>query len=703
MRLLQLSLESGEHAALDLHPLLSVVQGLDDRARDRLVRTVAAIAAGAEPPCAGMAEAHGVMLPLDEANIALLDLRTEADPIVRRGDLPGAVDDGSESSVEAPEDPVDDLLRTAPDGLHPELDAARRHLHDTREALRVLREMSDDTARRLTEAAEERRRLSDAVASVSLGDDRVESDVDEVAVLEADLDALDAGIAELTALDLEPVRVLLDAIENPEPQQDVPHPAAQALAAEIVRLHGEVAELEARMESEGRGPVTALARLDAARTEAPAAELALTRPPVSSDDEEELRQAHEVVLDAEQKASGFRSRSGQRKLAAALSVQQEILDRVGYPTWSAYVMGASLMGVDEQAKVRLERAEGELAAAEQAWEHISAALDDDPDHHALLDELEDVEVEAIAVLLETGAPVPEEREDLEPALRALTAPANSASEDDLVATLSHSLHNLGLQVEPSQPERVLVTAHALLEEFAGVPARVEELTAERRRLESQLADARSRAEAKAWEDLEAAVDRPATERIAELEAELVAARAAEEDLAEALEAARRSWRPPPWPSGPPAAAPVPPVWPCSRTRPRPPTTTPTGSGPRSTPRRSSSTSWPACRRSVRSPTPVRCRWCSSTPSGASPTRPSSTCSTPSPACRRRRRSCSSPTTPSSRPGPSSRASSGPRSSASPPSTSERRAAAGARPTHGNGVSGWAYDRGTSRIEEAPCP
>jgi hypothetical protein len=535
MRLLQLSLESGEHAALDLHPLLSVVQGLDERARDRLVRTVAAIAAGAEPPCAGMAEAHGVMLPLDEANMALLDLRTEADPIVRRGDLPGAVGDGSESSADPSDDPVDDLLRIAPEGLHPELDAARRHHHDTREALRVLREMSDDTARLLTEAAEERRRLSDAIASASLGEDRVESDVDEVAALEVDLAALDAGIAELTALDLEPVRVLLDALENPEPQQDVPHPAAQALAAEIVRLHGEVGDLEARMEAEGRGPVTALARLDAARAEAHVAELALTRPPVSSDDEEELRQAHEVVLDAERKASGFRSRSGQRKLATALAVQQEILDRVGYPTWSAYVMGASLMGVDEQAKARLERAEAELAAAEEAWEHISAVLDEDPDHHALLDQLEDVEVQAIGVLIECRAQVPDEREDLEPALRELTVPAHSASEDDLLATLAHSLHNLGLQVDPSQPERILVTAHALLEEFAGVPARVEELTAERRRLEAQLADARSRAEAKAWEDLEAAVDRPATDRIAEIEAELVAARAAEEDLAEALE------------------------------------------------------------------------------------------------------------------------------------------------------------------------
>jgi hypothetical protein len=536
MRLLQLSLEPGERSALDLHPLLSVVQGLDERARDRLVRTVQAVAAGAEPPCTGMAEAHGVLLPLDEANLALLDLRTEADPIVRRVDLPGAVGDGDESVVDPSDDPVDDLLRSAPEGAHPELDAARRHHHDTREALRVLREMAEETARLLDESADERRRLSDVMATVSVGVDPTQSDVDEVAALESELAALAAGIAELTALDLEPVRVLLDAIERPEPVQEVPHPAAQALAAEIVRLHGEVAALEARMEAEGRGPVTALARLDTARAEAVTAEASLVRPPVSTDDEAALRAAHEEVLDAERKASGFRSRSGQRKLAAALGLQQEILDRVGFPTWSAYIMGASLMGVDAGAKARLEAAELELSAAEEAWTRISAALEADPDHHALLDQLEEVEVNAISVLLESGASVPDEREDLEHSLRALRAPAQSATEDDLVATLAHSLHNLGLQVEPSQPERVLVTAHALLEEFAGVPARVEELTAERRRLESKLADARSRAEAKAWEDLEAAVDRPATERIAEIEAELAATRAAEEDLVEALEA-----------------------------------------------------------------------------------------------------------------------------------------------------------------------
>ena len=301
----------------------------------------------------------------------------------------------------ASEDPVDDLLRNAPEGVHPELDAARRHHHDTREALRVLREMSDDTARLLTEAAEERRRLSDAIASVSLGDDTVESDVDEVAALEADLAALDAGIAELTALDLEPVRVLLDAIENPEPaagRARTPPPRPWPPRSSASTARSPTSRPAWRPRAAARSPPSPASTPPAPRPIA--AELALTRPPVSSDDEEELRQAHEVVLEAERKASGFRSRSGQRKLATALAVQQEILDRVGYPTWSAYVMGASLMGVDEQAKARLERAEAELAAAEEAWEHISAALDDDPDHHALLDQLEDVEVQAIAVLLE---------------------------------------------------------------------------------------------------------------------------------------------------------------------------------------------------------------------------------------------------------------------------------------------------------------
>jgi hypothetical protein len=539
MRLLQLSLEPGERAPLDLHPALSVVQGLDGRARDRLVRTVEALASGEAPPCPGLAEAHGVMLPLDEPNVDLLELRTDADPVVRRADLPGAVADpsaGAPVSGTGPDrDPVDELLRDTADGVHTELDAARRHHRDTREALEVLRDAADATARELADASERRRALTDAISGAA-----VESTSavvgDSVEALERDLRALDAGIAELAALDIEPVRVLVEAIEEPGPVAEVPSPEAQALADEFVRLHHEVAALEERMEAEGRGPGSALRRLDAARLEARVAEEAMTRQPVSSEDEAALREAHEAVLDAERKASGIRSRSGQRKLAQALARQQEILDRVGFPTWSAYVMGASLMGVDQEAKDRLAAAERELAGAEEAWARISAELEADPDHHALLDQLEEVEVRAVGLLLRHGAPVPDERDDLERCLRDLRQPVDADADGELVATLVHQLRGLGLQVDPDDPARALAAAHLLLEECAGVPERLEELANERRRLEARLVEARNRAEARAWEVLEAAVEQPADERLAEMEESLSTAREAEQALVEALEA-----------------------------------------------------------------------------------------------------------------------------------------------------------------------
>jgi hypothetical protein len=544
MRLLQLSLGTDDGAMVDLHPLLSVVQGLDERTRDRLVATVAAIGAGTTPPCQGVVEAHGVMLPLDEANLSLLDMGRGNEAVVRRTDLPGALPEGAELGSADPSggaeaaDPVAVVLDTTPEGEHPELDAARRHLHHTSEALRVLREVADGNARALAEAIEERRHVAEALAALQDGNEQVQASgpVAELAALENDLAAVEAGIAELHELNIEPVRVLVEAITNPAPADLVPSPQALELADEIVRLLGEVAALEARMEAEGRGPGSALARLDAAREEARQAEESLVRPPVSSADEDALRDAHEEVLQAEQRASGFRSRSGQRKLAQALVVQQEILDRVGFPTWSAYVMGATLMGVDQPAKERLEKAETELAAAEQAWIEISSQLESDPDHHALLDQVEDVEVRAIGLLLKHGARVPEEREDLERALRDLRQPAEDTESHELVATLSYQLNSLGLQMDPADPGRVMTAAQALLEEFSFVPDRLDELTADRRRIESSVADARSRAEAAAWEALEASVDRPVSERIAELELELAGATTREQELAERLEA-----------------------------------------------------------------------------------------------------------------------------------------------------------------------
>ena len=68
--------------------------------------------------------------------------------------------------------------------------------------------------------------------------------------------------------------------------------------------------------------------------------------------------------------------------------EQEILDGMGSPTWSAYVMGAGLMGIDPAAEQRLEKALIEFESAEAHWSDVAAMIEADPVHRELLDKLE---------------------------------------------------------------------------------------------------------------------------------------------------------------------------------------------------------------------------------------------------------------------------------------------------------------------------
>jgi hypothetical protein len=553
MRLLQLSLDTERDAPLELHPLLTVVHGLDDRDRSRLIRSVTAIAKGQDPGLPGLIEAHGIVLDLTGDALAMLDTGADVDPVVRRVDLPGAVatarDDrrapDGETAAEGP-DPAEALLLTAPKGVHPELDRARKRHRDASDSLAVLRSATEQAARDLDAAGRQRRRAAEELdaalsrAAAPLGPEhRTGPAGQEVASLEAELDRIANGIAELQGLDTQPLAVLLDAIENPGPTEMVPSPRAQELADRIGALQLQVAGLEDRLEAEGRGPVSAMRRLDEARADVQAAERALERADLDPADEVALRKAHEVVLDSERKASGLRARAGQRKLAEALARQQEILDRVGYPTWSAYIMGASLMGADPAAEERLAQARVELSAAEAHWARVSAAMEADPEHHALLDELERVEVEAIGLLLEREASVPSEREELEGCLRDLREPKHDVTPEQLVEALAFHLESIGYPLGEARRDMAHVcrVAQAFLAEAEGIAARVEELAAERLMVESRLADACSRAEAEAWAALEASVELPsgAGPSLADLEHELARARAAEEEKVELLE------------------------------------------------------------------------------------------------------------------------------------------------------------------------
>jgi hypothetical protein len=86
MRLLQLVTGPGE--LIDLHPNVTILQGMDEERRDLLRRTVVGLAQG-RAVGEGLLEVHGVLFGLDDRHLAVLDLAADVDPVVRRPDLPG--------------------------------------------------------------------------------------------------------------------------------------------------------------------------------------------------------------------------------------------------------------------------------------------------------------------------------------------------------------------------------------------------------------------------------------------------------------------------------------------------------------------------------------------------------------------------------------------------------------------------------------
>ena len=504
MRLLQLNPTGNEDEALDLHPMLSVVTGLSPAGRDMVRRAVTALPGGGDPGTPGLLESHGIFLDLAPETLAMLDMGAEVDVVVGQVDVQGVQAKGAPrqdvGEFALAQEPLtaERLVELTPAGAYPELDAARADQADAREALQILRDAADQARAAMEEAAAKRRRAEAALEAARAGgrpDLRVVGDaappaVDraaieaEVAEAESELDRISRGIAELRSLDVRPLQVLLEAIRNPEPVELVPSERARELADEFEALRQRVAELEAAVQVEGLDAATAMAKVDAARAELASAERGMQKPDLSADDVAELESAHEEVLEAERKASGgLGKRAAQKRLDEARENEQAILDRVGYPTWSAYVMGATLLSIDPAAEERVNRAKFDLEAAEAVWARVTAELQAHPEHGALLEQLEAAYLEAIDLL--GGDP---EDADVPTALRELKVAAREVTTDELVDALAYQLELLNLPVgDNPQLDRTVLIAEAFLEEAAGVQARIAELEEERSQWEASLA------------------------------------------------------------------------------------------------------------------------------------------------------------------------------------------------------------------------
>jgi hypothetical protein len=516
MRLLQITGGGNEQAVLDLHPMITVITGLSPGARETMVKAITALPRGTDPGVGGLLEVHGLLLDLDVDTLDLLGLHTDLDVLVGRADLPGS------RPAPVPEAPpaapverhfsrteIQAYIDGCAWGENPDLDHARKRRADAQAALAVFQEAvvksRAEYERVLAEQRMAQATLDAANASTGprlrliTGEGEEAADaatVAEIRAQRADLEARTAelgerveqiarGLQELNSIDTRPVQVLIDAIRNPQPIEYIPSERAQELADEFVILQGRVNELEAALEDEGQGSASALRLLENARTELAAAEKAMAKPELTSADIAELEAAHEAMLEAERKSTGAFKRGGQKKLEEARQREREVLDRVGFPTWSAYVMGASLLAIDHAAEQRLEKARLDLETAEAHWAEVVERIQQNPEHGALLEKMEAVYVESFDLL---GGSEPD---DLEAALRELQVPKREVTTDELVEALNYQLELVGLQLGegPSQ-DLVIMAADAFLEEAGAVSGRIEELRAEQGDAQAALAVAR---------------------------------------------------------------------------------------------------------------------------------------------------------------------------------------------------------------------
>jgi hypothetical protein len=265
-------------------------------------------------------------------------------------------------------------------------------------------------------------------------------------VLDAQRRDIAAALDMLASADADVVAAALDIVRVATATGPIAPPEVLRLADEWASISEHLAALEAKFAAEEGGVQSVSDRLELARAKLSMSESALTPAPVRAEDVHALEEAHEKVLSAERKASSRLGGSrALRALEEAMAEQQVYLDRLGYPTWSAWIMGAPLLDATAEHAKRLEQARQEVAEATSAWERLTGKLETDPEFRALLDRLERVLEAAYAIVGDV--------DDVEQALRNLRIdpgpPPCSVSEAR--ARLATAMVEAGFNIQDDTP------------------------------------------------------------------------------------------------------------------------------------------------------------------------------------------------------------------------------------------------------------
>ncbi len=497
MRLVRFEDESGGFA-IELHPLLTVVSGLPAHIRERLVGVFQALPGGGDPGGRGLIDVHGVFLELTRDNLQLLELDQDLDVVLRSADLPGTdvAETGSESrswSLDESDPDVRDArealaaakaaaetttrlvrsLRVKISQLESERGEVRAHLVELDQVTRVA---TDDVAVARANLAEaearwvaerdERQRVAREAAIAAQREQAVAGSA-STAARRAELESLLTGLIDrsshlkrelkrLRSLDPMPVRqahaALQMALSAAAPAPD--HSAQVELLSQRWRdVQSRSAAAAAKQSASHRRLAELTARRDRAYEELVEAERAVTAPEPDEGVVDELETVHDEIFDLDGRTSKIGGARIRRRLDELRVREQELLGRLGFDTWSSYVMGISANVADPERHGRFEAARAAFRFAEAELERATAAT-------AGNSEVTGLERERAGLAAETadligGDPGADPLASLErfsmPALAPVKAAAPTMSVEDAATALRYALAGAGTDLPDPEP------------------------------------------------------------------------------------------------------------------------------------------------------------------------------------------------------------------------------------------------------------
>lgn len=389
MRVVRIDQLAPGGVALEVHPRLTLLRGASPELRRRLAGTMAAIAGRGELDLTGVIEVSGVQLALDSATVAQLRIEPGIDPVVtdlgprhtvteRRTEQPATATPAVDlptpvvvvSTAEADLRAELRTVTTSRTALGTEMDAARAGLDSfSTAALEVCLGQIDALETRRSALREDWERVRDEHER-------------ELVEATAQLAAVRTLVDRAAEVDPSEVRVRRDGLLSLQEHSGEPDRAAAQLAAQLDAAAARVREMTERRDQFRRREADLLAELDEARSLVEAAERAAVAPTVDRSVVQRLEAVRDEIFEVDDRQSVLAAARNKRRLAELRSEEAILLDRLGFDTYSSYVMGIPSVRAELERAAQVDSA---LELVQQLESRLDAMRDDAPSNADVAD------------------------------------------------------------------------------------------------------------------------------------------------------------------------------------------------------------------------------------------------------------------------------------------------------------------------------